>query len=385
MHMPTSARKPVKAVKKPVQKSATQPTAMVERERLTSLINTMSDGVIATDKHLKVIVYNAAALDLLDLHSLKEGADLSKILKLIDKDDKQVTISHLVSESAASNDSRDHRIEYSDGTRINLYISVAPVHLGYGRQSGQGYVIVLRDITREKSLEEERDEFISVISHELRTPVAIAEGNLSNAQLIAKRHSQTHEIAGSLQQAYDQVTFLSGMINDLSMLSRAERDQLTIETEDINVHELLKTLEQAYHPVAQEKDLSFHVSIDPKLELLHSSELYVREILQNFITNAIKYTEQGTVTVAAKPVARGVQFSVADTGIGIAKGDQDKVFNKFFRSEDFRTRQHNGTGLGLYVTAKLCKLLGATITLDSEVNKGSTFTIVVPDISKPKK
>jgi two-component system sensor histidine kinase ResE/two-component system sensor histidine kinase VicK len=203
MHMPTTKSKE----KKHAVKSVAQPVASVERQRLTSLINTMTDGVIATDKRLKVIVHNAAALNLLDLHNLSEGTDLSKILKLIDKDEKHITISHLVSETAAPTSTRDHRIEYGDGTRINLYISIAPVHLGYGQQSDQGYVIVLRDITREKSLEEERDEFISVISHELRTPVAIAEGNLSNAQLIAKKQTQAPEITGSLQQAYDQVTF----------------------------------------------------------------------------------------------------------------------------------------------------------------------------------
>lgn len=373
------------AKKKPAKPKTTKtaPVASVERERLTSLINTMTDGVIATDKSLKVIVYNAAALDLLDLHTLQEGSDLSGVLRLIDKDDKHVTVSHLISRATAPVNSRDHLIEYGDGTRINLYISIAPVHLGYGKESDQGYVIVLRDITREKSLEEERDEFISVISHELRTPVAIAEGNLSNAQLIAQKNAHSNDITGSLQQAYDQVTFLSGMINDLSMLSRAERGKLAMETTDINIHDLIKTLEQAYQPAAKEKDLGFHVEIDPKLELLHTSELYVREILQNFITNAIKYTDQGSVTLSAKPVARGVQFAVRDTGIGIAKADQDKVFNKFFRSEDFRTRQHNGTGLGLYVTAKLTEMLEANITLESEVNKGSTFTIIIPN--RPKK
>lgn len=378
MHMVTTKHK-----EKRTSAKVTSPVTSVDRERLTSLINTMTDGVIATDKSLKVIVYNAAALDLLDLHTLQEGSDLSGVLKLIDRDDKHVTVSHLISKATAPVNSRDHLIEYGDGTRINLYISIAPVHLGYGKQSDQGFVIVLRDITREKSLEEERDEFISVISHELRTPVAIAEGNLSNAQLIAQKHAQTHEITGSLQQAYDQVTFLSGMINDLSMLSRAERGKLAMETSDINIHDLVKTLEKAYGPAAKEKDLGLHVEIDPKLELLHTCELYVREILQNFITNAIKYTDQGSVTLSAKSIARGVQFAVRDTGIGIAKADQDKVFNKFFRSEDFRTRQHNGTGLGLYVTAKLTEMLGATVTLDSEVNKGSTFTIIIPN--KPMK
>lgn len=382
--MPTTKKSTPKPAKKPTAKPAVQNTSMLERERLNSLINSMNDGVIATDKNLKVIVYNAAALDLLDVHNLHEGSDLTDVLHLLDKDEKHVTVTHLLKDTVSSTSSRDHRIKYTDGSMINLFISIAPVHLGFGKKSDQGFVIVLRDITREKSLEEERDEFISVISHELRTPVAIAEGNLSNAQLIATKHSTTPEISGSLQQAYDQVTFLSGMINDLSMLSRAERGALALETADVNVTELIKNLAHAYEPSAKEKSLSFHTEIDPKLELLHTSELYLREILQNFITNAIKYTDQGTVTLTAKASKDGVQFAVRDSGIGIDKNDQDKVFNKFFRSEDFHTRQHNGTGLGLYVTAKLSSMIKARISLTSELGKGSIFTISVPNIKNQK-
>lgn len=354
----------------------------LEHEQLTSLINSMADAVIATDKNLRIKVYNGAALNLLDINILREGSDLSNELHLIDKNDKKVAISDLIHKTKIASISRDHRIKYKDGSVINIYISIAPVHVGYGKNSDQGYVIVLRDITQEKSLEEERDEFISVVSHELRTPIAIAEGNLSNAQFIANRHTQEPEINSSLQQAYDQVTFLSGMINDLSMLSRAERGKLAVESEDINVHDLLKDLDHAYKPQAKEKSLEFHVHIDKTLELLHSSKLYVREILQNFITNAIKYTEHGSVTISAKQATGGVIFQVTDTGIGIGKADQEKVFNKFFRSEDFRTRQNNGTGLGLYVTNKLARLIHAKINLTSEINKGSTFEIFIPNTTR---
>jgi len=120
--------------------------------------------------------------------------------------------------------------------------------------------------------------------------------------------------------------------------------------------------------------------IDPSLELLYSSRLYVREILQNFITNALKYTRRGQVVIMAEKAENGVCFSVNDSGIGISKADQEKVYDKFFRSEDFRTRQAKGTGLGLYVTMKLARLINAELKLTSELNKGSTFSVYIPNL-----
>ena len=108
------------------------------------------------------------------------------------------------------------RLLYQDSSTINLFISIAPVRLGYGQSGAQGYVIVLRDITREKSLEEERDEFISVVSHELRTPIAIAEGSVSNAQLLAEKAGSSTQVKDALQQTHSQINFLAGLINDLS-------------------------------------------------------------------------------------------------------------------------------------------------------------------------
>ena len=114
-----------------------------------------------------------------------------------------------------------------------------------------------------------------------------------------------------------------------------------------------------------------------------SNRLYIREILQNFITNSIKYTKTGSVTILLKGRDEGIEFAVRDTGIGISKSDQKRVFDKFFRSEDFRTRESSGTGLGLYVTNKLTKLISAEITIKSKLDEGSTFTIFIPNL-KPE-
>lgn len=355
-------------------------TEQIEHERLSSLINSMADGVIALSEKAKVVMYNGAALNILDINSTMTGSPVENVLKLIDSNGQDIDVKDLILQTKVSIASRDYKIKYSDGSLISLYISIARVHLGYGKNGDKGFVVLLRDITHEKSLEDERNEFISVVSHELRTPIAIAEGNIGNALYVADKLEGVDSIKQALKQAHDQVLFLSDMINDLSTLSRAERGTLQVDVESINVHELLKSLEQNYVPQAEAKGLKLHVDIDPSLEILSSSKLYVREILQNFITNAIKYTEKGSVVVGAKKISDGVEFSIEDTGIGISRADQEKVWDKFFRSEDYRTRQNNGTGLGLYVTMKLARLIHADVRLESELNKGSQFYISIPDL-----
>lgn len=361
------------------QKNTAQ-SAELERERLVSLINSMADGVVATDEHGKIVLYNGAALNVLDVNTSLDNKKFEEVAAIIDKNKQPVRMSDLITKTKTQMTSRDLRLYYPDGSMSNLYVSIAPVRLGFGKEGNKGFVVLLRDITREKSLEEERDEFISVISHELRTPIAIAEGNIGNAKFIAGKHTGNEETKKALAQAHEQIIFLSGMINDLATLSRAERGKLELDIEQINAHDLLEELAAEYTPQAQQKNLGFKTVLARDLELLSSSKLYVREILQNFITNAIKYTEEGAVTIGAKPYRDGVLFEVSDTGIGISKPDQERVFDKFFRSEDYRTRANSGTGLGLYVTMKLTRLIHAEIDLLSEVNKGSTFSIYIPNL-----
>jgi PAS domain S-box-containing protein len=352
----------------------------LEHQRLTSLINSMADAVIAVDTAAKVVLYNGATLNIFDVNNITSGVSIAKIFKPVDKDNQPVDVIEMIQNTSVPTTNRDLRLCYDDGSMINLYISIAPVHLGYGESGQQGYVLLLRDITREKSLEEERDEFISVVSHELRTPIAISEGNISNAEFIVEKSGDMDAVKKALKEAHHQVLFLADMINDLSTLSRAERGTLQVDIEPINVLELCRELVSNYSPDAEKKELKLLDDLDPKLELLYTSKLYSREILQNFITNSIKYTQKGNVTLHATADPKGVRFAVSDTGIGISKGDQERVFDKFFRSEDYRTRENNGTGLGLYVTMKLTRLIHAEISLDSELNKGSTFKIFIPNL-----
>lgn len=368
----------------PLQPGATdQHVINIEHAQLSALINSMADGVIATDPEGKITLYNGAALNILDSNSTIEGTYIGNLLKLLDSKEQPIDTTRLVLETKTQTISRDYQLKYADGSLVKIYLSIAPVKPSYGSSQKGGFVLLVRDITHEKSLEEERNEFVSVVSHELRTPVTIAEGNLSNALITIDKNGDIRAIDNAVHQAHDQILFLASLINDLATLSRAENGTLqNLNYVSINVHQLVHTLSQNYVPEVEKKGLKMQTEVDPGLELLHNSSLYLREILQNFITNAIKYTEHGVITLAARPATGGVEFTVSDTGIGISQQEQDEVFKKFFRSEDYRTRKSSGTGLGLYVTQKLAKLIGAQISLKSVLNKGSTFTIFVPDMAQ---
>lgn len=354
--------------------------ARLEHERMTSLINSMTDGVIALDKDISVVLYNAAALNILDLNSSMQGRPLEDFFQPINRDKQPVDITALVKSTKTPLVDRDMRLKYRDGSIINLFLSISPVRSGYGTARTEGFVLMLRDITREKSLEEERDEFISVVSHELRTPIAISEGNISNAQIIAQKSGDMHAVQEALEQAYSQILYLSEMVNDLSTLSRAERGTLQVAVEEIDVKALVNGLVNAYKREAGKHGLTIEAHLENAPDTLLSSKLYTGEILQNYLTNALKYTMHGHIAISAETAKGGVLFKVQDSGIGISKSDQDRVFDKFFRSEDYRTRKTGGTGLGLYVTAKLARLLGGDIGLESTLDKGSTFSIFIPDL-----
>jgi len=359
----------------------TMDRAHLEHQRILSLINSMSDGVIATDQNGYITLYNASALGLLDTNQSLTGRKIAEIVHLIDKRHRKVDLIKLLTESKGMEESRDYSLKYNEKEQINLGLTASEIKVGFGAQSGKGFVLTFRDITREKSLEEERDEFIAVISHELRTPVAVAEANVSNAQFMISKGQPAETVSSSLDIAHNQIVYLAGMLNDLATLSRAEKGDLKQNPEPVHPVEVLENVYRSFSKPAKEKGLKLTKKVkDSTPTTITSNGLYIQEILQNFVSNALKYTQKGSISITVEGVKDGVKFSVKDTGIGISKSDSKKVFNKFFRSEDFRTRETSGNGLGLYITKKLAKIIDAEFEVESVLNKGSTFSVVVPDI-----
>ena len=347
--------------------------------RQTTLLNSISDAVMTLNRYGRITSQNAAAQAFFDTNESLVGRSVDKLLTLKDSDDKEVAVKGLIDETKTAILRDDLSIGEGQEER-HLSIQISRIRSTYDDDEEYGVVMIVRDITKQKSLEEEKDEFISVTSHELRTPVAIAEGSLSNLLILEERQADKTKLRDAAEMAHEQVLYLAKMINDLSTLSRAERG-VGDAIEDIDTANMIHNMYSKYVSEATEKSLSLNIDVAADLPQVRTSRLYLEEVMGNFVTNSLKYTKTGSITIGANTEPDGkIRFWVKDTGIGMSKTDLNHIFEKFYRSEDYRTRETSGTGLGLYVVAKLASKLGTKVEVESRLNHGSTFSFVLPAI-----
>ncbi len=267
-----------------------------------------------------------------------------------------------------------------------MAVSVAPYIVN---RRSSGHVLLIRDTTQDKTIAQEREEFVAVASHELRTPLTIAQGEIS--QLLAPPYLPDNpESVDMLNGALRSLQQLSHIIKDLTNLSQVANEKLQVELEPLNPTALLDEFRSDYAAQAKAKGLELRLEVDPKLSAatILTSRYVVREILAIFVTNALKFTDKGSITLAvANPEdnSQGVTFRVTDTGAGISQSDQKKIFEKFFQSENYVTRVHGGTGLGLYIAKQLAARVTARLWFETDLGKGSSFYLWVPPYSNDKK
>lgn len=345
-----------------------------EHEKVLAIINSIREAIVSIDIKGNIELYNSAALDFFDTNASLIGKNINNILKLTTLDGKTFNLKKILVKNKSlfsRNDLSFNLGEEKIRVEIEL-VAVSDVFLTKERLKDKKYILMIRDITKQKTLDEERDEFISVVSHELRTPVTIAEGAISNLSLAIEKDMPKQVLSKNADITHEQVKFLATMINDLSTLSRAERG-VGDKFVELNIKDLGQKILEKYHKNADNKGLNLELVMDNNLPSIKTSELYLEELLQNLITNALKYTKEGEIKISITNNEKNIRFMVEDTGIGISKSDQKKIFDKFYRSEDYRTRETGGTGLGLYVSSKLADKLDTKIELSSKLNHGSKF------------
>ncbi len=350
----------------------------IQYDQMQALINSLNDAIFSISARGKIRLYNAAALSLLDTNRSLSGKLIDEVFTITDTEHASQSLLEVVTHEKKLHFRDDLYHTFASGEMIRLAVTAAPIRTAYtqGHSRGEGYIFIVKDVTKAKSLEDEKDEFISVVSHELRTPITIVEASLSNLKLLADRQKLDETAQSAIGESHDQILYLASMINDLSTLSRAEQSSI-VSSEVLDAAEFAHDIYQRYTTAASDAGLLLELDIHPQVDTITTNRLYLSEVLQNLITNAIKYTKEGYVKLTVAKTSEGTVFSVQDTGVGISKADRDKVFDKFYRAEDYRTRETSGTGLGLYVAQKLARKLQTKIELTSRLNHGSTFRITI--------
>jgi signal transduction histidine kinase len=222
-----------------------------------------------------------------------------------------------------------------------------------------------------------KSQFLANMSHELRTPLNAILGY--SELLIDGIYGDLAEKArGVLERVQNNGRHLLGLINDVLDLSKIEAGQLTLAVDEYSMAALVKSVVATTESLAKAKGLALNARIDEALPLGRGDERRLTQVLLNLVGNAIKFTDRGSVDVAAGVVDGRFQVAVRDTGPGIAEADQKRIFEEFQQVDDTNTRQKGGTGLGLAIAKRIVEMHGGTISVESAPGAGSTFRMILP-------
>ncbi|WP_062763442.1 response regulator [Falsirhodobacter sp. alg1] len=222
-----------------------------------------------------------------------------------------------------------------------------------------------------------KSEFVANMSHELRTPL---NALLIMSRLLAENRSKTltAEQVDWAETIESSGKDLLALINDILDLAKIEAGKLDIASHTLRAPDIAAKLERTFGPQAQNKGIGLVIDVPEDLPTVETDSSRLEQILRNFLSNAIKFTDRGEVTLSIRPDGDGLVFAVRDTGIGIAKADQDAIFEAFRQADGTISRRYGGTGLGLSISRELTELLGGRVTVESTPGKGSTFALHLP-------
>lgn len=350
-----------------------------ERKKDEALLTSIGDGVLAIDKSQKIIHFNKAGEKITGfLTEELLGNSFIETLGLFNKEKQLVETkdSPLVKvlENGRQMFSKDYFLRKRSGVLFPTYLSLAAIY--DVENTIIGAIVVFRDITYEFELEQMKQELISLATHELRTPITAIKGYLD--MILA---GDTGGVSGETKETIKEVVMinqrLADLVDDLLNVGRIEQGRMTIKLQAIELSALIAQTVREYLPQAEDKHLTlvFH---DRSIPQVKADPTRLRQVLNNLISNAIKYTKKGSIEISVQIDAKKIICQVKDTGIGISEQAQKKLFEKFYRVRTPATVEITGTGLGLWITKKLLEMMGGKIWLESEEGKGSTFYFSLP-------
>jgi len=345
-------------------------TAFAQRNEIRTILASMVEGVMAVNPNDRILNMNQAAAEILEIPLPKEKRrSLHEIIR-------NTTLEKLIRDSRADNVPTDGDIIYNKSSEKTLHVRCAP--LKDADDTRIGTLLVIDDVTKLRQLENIRRDFAANVSHEIKTPLTAIKGFVETL----KHHDieDTGEKDRFLDIIDRHVIRLTNIIEDLMKLSVMEQDavQREIAFREVKLIGVLQAAVDTYNSAAAERDITIALACDPEITIEADPSLLERAAA-NLLDNAIKYSEPGGEIILMATVAHGeVVIDFQDHGVGIMKKHLPRVFERFYRADKARSRQLGGTGLGLAIVKHIAQTHGGHVSVDSVVNKGTTFSIHLP-------
>jgi len=367
------------------------------RQKDEAILDSIGDAVFAVDTNEHITLFNPAA-EAISGYTVREalGKHFKEVLPFIGKKDKKPSAGFVAKalKGHVTSMKQDTLLIRKDGSTIDVADSAAPIRNNEGEILG--VIVVFRDVSKERQLDQAKSEFVSLASHQLRTPLSAI--NWYSEMLLdgdaGKLNKDQHEY---MKEIFEGNQRMVELVDSLLNVSRIEVGKLKNDPRDTSMLELADSLEKEMQASIVNKQLSLTRNFTGTIPSIFADPKLLRMVIQNLLSNAVKYTpEKGAVTftmheataseleTAHLPNNQKYLFiSVKDTGYGIPAEQQPKIFEKLFRADNVRKMDVEGTGLGLYIVKEVAKKLGGNIWFESKESVGTTFYVVIPLTTKP--
>lgn len=343
-----------------------------------ALLSSIGDAVVAIDDQKRIILLNEAAGKMIGINpALFIGQPYSAALSLLSEKGLNQIPDFVGLALKGEKLPGSSRIVLQNKQRklIPILYTISPI-LDKNRLI-TGVVLVLKDITRERELEILKDEFISVASHELRTPMTAIKGLIS--MIFEGDYGDINqELKDPLSDIGKSTERLITLVNDMLDVSRIEAGRIKFVLTDVSIQDIANDVVKTLKPIASQKNIKLEAAEIPLIKIRADADK-VKQMTINLVSNALKFTDQGSITISARIQDKFAYISVTDTGIGISKENTEKLFGKFSQITSSQLGRPLGSGLGLYLSREFAKGMGGNMWLErSEPGKGSVFTYALP-------